>query len=1053
MTVTGPAAGSASSDGLTFLPSSGGVVGLNYYDGRFLRADDLNLERRGQREYVELSNRAVGSGPVWGFDLSGLGTGELRLSAGLALSPRGQVLYLPDDARAPVADLLAAGSSSTVPASGGMPTTASGFVACGPSSPSPGGGGTVVAGTALYLVCLSPASRPQGVSEVFGRLCEGCVTATDSPYLVDGVTLQLRPLGLDLQPWTAAGVTRPDLHLRSQVASAYFEVERQAAGPAMSAALLASAVWSAGAASLAGDDAVAVGVLGWDGAGILLLDPWTARRENMQAPPDMYWAGRFERRPWPVFLAQVLQFQAQLATAPQAPGGSVRQLVDRGFVELPAAGYLPLPAGTADLHGVLAAQFGPGVELRLCAVRRDQIPREFERGRHRDRISLLRGLLDATAREQVDVFVPDGLVVAAQGGLEFTVDLAVGPGASSALEDSPAPRATARGRGAARLEPGPGIDLRVAAALAMPRWGETFGRFLRGRQEGVTGFEAFVAGTRTSPPVGPPDVQQLRDLATRVEVAAAGAGTRRMASVGVAVGTFRVLAAAASLTVDADPFGLPDGGSSRFTLDASGYQPSRGSSTSALLQVSGTVMRVFGTAGGAVTVAATGVFGITETGSGGGSTGNGGIFENRTLVLTRTAGNGTTITAADPESGLVLELHWSGDPVRADLELRTGESGTEAGPAEGGETEHPPVAVATATQDSSVLRTGNVYHDTAASALAMLAAAHPDDPQYAERAYRELFPSGDTTTATVQAHRDWVLFRRRDRKDCEGAPVTANPGDTVTVQVLAAKDAAEAATAVDAVLSGTGKDWPTGWTATEVVFDGGTTTLLTPAPTWQQRYLDAGGADAVALAGYAAAAGSLGALVGVGRLNALLAALAPDVTLDPGAPTAPVNPPDQLQPATGTDGTAFLVTHPPAPTPVPLLAVRALSTDDNAATIARLKQPDPTLVTDADPFAALGEGGTSTLDVSRVVSELATLEGDVSGMEVSVETVLWTFAPVAPGVAEDLAELAREVESAVGAMTKTTVVSGQRFGVAFTRTDGDLDAQLFLLVTISAEIN
>ena len=89
----------------------------------------------------------------------------------------------------------------------------------------------------------------------------------------------------------------------------------------------------------------------------------------------------------------------------------------------------------------------------------------------------------------------------------------------------------------------------------------------------------------------------------------------------------------------------------------------------------------------------------------------------------------------------------------------------------------------------------------------------------------------------------------------------------------------------------------------------------------------------------------------------------------------PVNPPDALSPATGTDGSAFLVTHPKAPPPVPTLAVRALRTTGNEATIARLRQPDATLATDVDPFASLGEGGTATLDVDRIIAELATFEG------------------------------------------------------------------------------
>ena len=61
------------------------------------------------------------------------------------------------------------------------------------------------------------------------------------------------------------------------------------------------------------------------------LDAWMVRRERMEAPPRAYWAGGcMELRPWPVFLAQVLQFQCQLAdvlTGP-APGGPADPCVD-----------------------------------------------------------------------------------------------------------------------------------------------------------------------------------------------------------------------------------------------------------------------------------------------------------------------------------------------------------------------------------------------------------------------------------------------------------------------------------------------------------------------------------------------------------------------------------------------------------------------------------------------------------------------------------------------------------------------------------------------------
>jgi len=47
-----------------------------------------------------------------------------------------------------------------------------------------------------------------------------------------------------------------------------------------------------------------------------VLDAWIARRDLIATPPRDAWEWRLGLRPWAVFIAQVLQFQAQLAGAP-----------------------------------------------------------------------------------------------------------------------------------------------------------------------------------------------------------------------------------------------------------------------------------------------------------------------------------------------------------------------------------------------------------------------------------------------------------------------------------------------------------------------------------------------------------------------------------------------------------------------------------------------------------------------------------------------------------------------------------------------------------------
>ena len=113
------------------------------------------------------------------------------------------------------------------------------------------------------------------------------------------------------------------LHLRSRVASSYFEDERRRVASFISGEGLRSNVWCLGAEAAGGKD-VPIGVLARAGATTVFLDAWTARRERIDAPAKRYWQWRMAMRPWDVFLAQILQFQCQLSdlfnTSPPAGG-------------------------------------------------------------------------------------------------------------------------------------------------------------------------------------------------------------------------------------------------------------------------------------------------------------------------------------------------------------------------------------------------------------------------------------------------------------------------------------------------------------------------------------------------------------------------------------------------------------------------------------------------------------------------------------------------------------------------------------------------------------
>ncbi|MGY1679366.1 hypothetical protein [Geodermatophilus sp. SYSU D01176] len=983
--------------GRTFVPGATPLIGLNYYDGRALRADDLNLERRGQRRYVEYSNQAGGPGLLWGFEPSGAGGPVLGVSAGLGVAPKGQLLHLPAAVQVEVADLLP-GRGAPPPAG---QQAATGFEPCVAEEGGPAA--AVVPGTALYTICLAHATGLCGHAEVLGRLCDGgCVTAADRPYVVDGVTVLLRPLQLDVAPFSLPGVTRPEVHLCSQVAAAYFAQERARSGSALSAAGLGTGLWGAGAPSLAGDDVLPIGVLGWDGAAITLLDQWTARRERMEPPPRVYWAGRVEQRPWPVFLAQVLQFQAQLAAAPAAPATvPARELVERGFVELPAAGYLPVDPGGGDLRAQVQDLVGPGVELRLCAVRRDQIPHELARAQHMDRISLLRGLADPGALERVDVLVPDGLTEATaeeRTGLAFAVDLSIGtPGGQVLLRrraSGPGPGVTLTGAG--RLGFGPPLTARLAVAgtLAAPPTGAKDAArlvdLLADVVEGRVAVDAAVARLTELAPTGSavPEVLDTVAGAVRAEAAALRAASQPGPVHLHKAAAAQSVALSLELSVSGNPFELSGGDEASAELTVEAFHPRRETELETPLDVvARRRVRValrpdpdadpasLGTGEGAFRLEAR----LYENGTGAQ------LVEGPVVLGRLDAEDGRRLlTIRDPGGAAALALTWREDPVvdaRAVLGLRSpaedGGDGGDGGNPAGGElpeffTGLTPVATAHALEVTDVVRPGNASHDAAVDALTILSGAHVPDAGYAETQIGLLFPPEQPRTGAVQATTDWVLFRRRRREECEGDVVPPAVVDPVTVWVLRAGSEDEAAELAAGIAGGS---WPDeGWERVDVVFADGAAALLTPDAVWRNRYVEAGGGTVIVLARYAPApAAQPAAAPGLGRLAALAQALAPEVTGPPaGAADLAQNPPGPRL-LLGTDGSAFLVTVDPDPEVQQLLDVRMARFEavDDPVYEAITEGTAATVQEEQDSFAALNtvHAGSADEAFARIAEE------------------------------------------------------------------------------------
>ena len=223
----------------------------------------------------------------------------------------------------------------------------------------------------------------------------------------------------------------------------------------------------------------------------------------------------------------------------------------------------------------------------------------------------------------------------------------------------------------------------------------------------------------------------------------------------------------------------------------------------------------------------------------------------------------------------------------------------------------------TARADDTLVRTDSQHYRAATSALAILGR------NFAARHALLFPPEDDAVVSDVTPTTDWVLFLRRTRKECEGGPGVAPPGaGPVRVWVRAEPDEAAADALAERLQAG---DWPpvAEWEKAEVVFAPDRTDLLTPEVTWQARYKAAAGGERVRYAAYAAETPTRAALVGVGRVDALLDTLPPVATRDAGLePDLDIDPPAAYL-AERTEGSAFLVTYADVETAEPVLAVAA----------------------------------------------------------------------------------------------------------------------------------
>jgi hypothetical protein len=389
---------------------------LIYFNGRFLKAEDLTLEQRNELLRIALSERAQGAGVSYGYHVTtgtkGADPGYVSDVAtqvykkmigdpsawaklieweagvggtkGIELTPAERADLIKRLAGA-LGDVCGGGGHTDAALTIGAGHAADGYgsdlylpaartiqlqalidafhanpTSCTTPAPSitPQPITTGVPQTGAFLLCLYLDFKDQGQVPVYGVQCNAADTACSLGYHEEGVGVQL--VFFDALAGKSIADRSDPIQWRGAGARKYFEAE-SATHPSLLGQMTSSLPFSAGAAAPDSGSHVPIGVVYLDAGSFAGFDEWTAKR--LREPAEMsYWLRALVHASRPARLARMLQFQAQLteALAAWATGGgtSSPSLWQLGFADaaelvLPGVGFLPLPKVGQTIGGKL----------------------------------------------------------------------------------------------------------------------------------------------------------------------------------------------------------------------------------------------------------------------------------------------------------------------------------------------------------------------------------------------------------------------------------------------------------------------------------------------------------------------------------------------------------------------------------------------------------------------------------------------------------------------------------------------------------------------------